>query len=912
MKHMFLLVLLLPLYLFGAVITHSIENAGLEYNHIANSYTFSPNSDYVYTSAPGSYRLPVKTVNIVLPPDAAEISTSFRINSLKSVPAKQPEINTPFSDGDRILQSQPALQPNEHVIFQGTGKWGDVTYARFAVLPALYNANSRLYEFAEQVTISISYNSAQSKPKKSSNVPQLLSKDSSFINTSRIAEWYPHTNQRTYDYLIVTTPALYSAAQSLVSFHQNQGMVISFADISTVLATSTGTNPADKLRNYLVTEYINSPFTYLLLIGDIDVIPIAYLTPEPNGDNTVPSDFYYSDLSSNFDNDFDGKLGEYNTGMDYTPEVMVGRIPWNDANTVSQICTRIVNFESANPPWKRNTLLPAAILNYADEVPDVNFERTDGATFMEYCKSTVLRNYQNTTMYEQAGLFHSIPSDYMLKADTLSMLLNTQNYGIVNWSAHGSPTSSARKVWLNDTNNDNLPNPQELQWYTLLNIDTFDNLTNQSGSVFFCASCQNGMIDHTTASLGEYLLATKAVANIAATRTGWYKLGWENPGWGGLSSYNYHFLENYANNGMTVGQAHGFANWLHTQYCLFGDPIDDNGIIWPELQNIYTYLLYGDPAIGYPSQVNNPAGQILVWEPLGNTGNTVVNGLLEVAPFNVVYTDHLIENYNYLNQFDAVFCLFGLGYGQNVYTLQPDSLEYSYLLDYLQQGGKVYMEGMVNWDPTDSLFSRFGTWAPFDHVAYIEQLRYTCGDITQIWDYDGYNEGTPALEVYGTTSQPLFHSYNQVHVNDVIGIWNRIGESRTISSSFELAGVYSDLYTYPEFLSIILDTLGVLQTTPVSNNDENITPAVLEVFASPNPFNNSVNISAKSSKPVRLSVYNIKGQMITTTRLFPQNGKIQWVWDGKNSNNNHLAAGIYLFRLENGSKTRVIKTLKLN
>lgn len=912
MKRLLFLALLLPIYLFGAVVNYTIHNNGLEYSASSNSFIITSHSDYVFTVAPGSYRLPVKTVNIILPRNAADINTSYAINSLHTIPSQKPELNSPFYNGDKILQSKPALQPTEHVIYQGTGKWGDVTYARFAVLPALYNSGSQAYEIAEDITISIYYNSVNNKPKKSAIVPQLIRMDPSFINASTIAEWYTQTKHRTYDYLIVTTPALYSAAQSLVSFHQNQGLVTSFADISTVLATSTGINPADKLRNYLLTEYINSPFTYLLLIGDIDIIPIAYLTPEPNGDDTVPSDFYYSDLSSNFDSDFDGKLGEYNTGMDYTPEIMVGRIPCNDVNTVSQICSRIVNFETSSQPWKRNVLLPAAILNYGNEGDDENYERTDGATFVEYCKSNVLRNYQNTTLYEQAGLLHSVPSDYSLKADTLSMLLNTQNWGIVNWSAHGSPTSSARKVWLNDTNNDNLPNPQELQWYTLLNVDTFDNLTNQSGSVFFCASCQNGMIDYDEPSLGEVLIRKKAVADIAATRTGWYKLGWENPGWGGLSSYNYHFLENYANNGMTVGQAHGFANWLHTQYCLFGDPIDSDGIIWPELQNIYTYLLYGDPAIGYPSQVNNPAGQILVWEPLGNTGNTVVNGLLEVAPYNVVYTDHLIENYNYLNQFDAVFCLFGLGYGQNVYTLQPDSLEYSYLLDYLQQGGKVYMEGMVNWDPTDSLFSRFGTWAPFDHVAYIEQLRYTDGDITQIWDYDGFNEGVPALETYGTTSQPLFYSYNQVHVNDVIGIWNRIGESRTIGSSFELSGVYSNLHTYPEFLSIILDTLGVLQTTPVSNNELNNTPLALEAIASPNPFNGFVNISVRSDNPVILSIYNIKGQLIKSTKLSPKNGTIQWQWDNKKSNNNKLAAGIYLIKLDNGSKIRVIKTLKLN
>ncbi|MBM4399759.1 MAG: T9SS type A sorting domain-containing protein, partial [Candidatus Cloacimonetes bacterium] len=496
-------------------------------------------------------------------------------------------------------------------------------------------------------------------------------------------------------------------------------------------------------------------------------------------------------------------------------------------------------------------------------------------------------------------------------ADTLATLINTQSWGIVNWSAHGSSHYSARKVWMYDANNDNIPNGNEMQWFFMVGLDTFDNLVNQDGSVYFCASCYNGMIDDDDASLGEVLIKNKAVADIAATRTGWYKLGWENPGWGGLSSYNYHFLEHYARQGMTVGQAHGFANWLHTQYCLFGDPIDSDGIIWPELQNIYTYLLYGDPAIGYPGNTSSPVAQILIWEPLDNNGNTIVNGLYELGDFNVVYTNHLIDTYNYLNSFDAVFCLFGLGYGQNVYSLPYQGYEYNYLLSYLQQGGKVYMEGMLNWNPDDPLYDRFGTIAPFDHVAYIEQLRYTHNNVNQIWDYNGYNEGTPALATVGVTAQPLFYSYNQYHVNDIIGIWNRIGDSRTISSSFELACVYSDTLSYPQFLRTILDTLGVINNNPVASQDYTNPPAIWNVSASPNPFGRHLNISVKSDKPVTISIYNIKGQLIYSVKELPKNGSIQYLWNGMDESNKYAASGIYLVKVDNGSRSKLIKTLKI-
>ncbi len=908
MKYLCLIAFLLPAFLFCAVISLSVRADGIDFDKDANRFDLQPESGWVYTTAPGSYQLPVRTVNVILPSNATDATPTFSVSTIRDLSAGQPSLNTPYYNEERYLRSEPVLQPTEHMIYQGIGRWGDVRFARFAFVPALYDKASGKYKVAEQVNISISYSTSEREPLERAAVPKLLRRDRSFANAEVLDRWYPATDFRTYDYLIVTTPALYNAAQQLVTFRQGQGLVTSFADINQVLTNWGGSTPAEKLRNFLKAEYDMAPFTYLLLIGDIDVVPIAQLIPEPNGSEQIPSDFYYSDLSSDFDSDNDNRLGEYDTGMDYTPELMVGRIAWNDATAVSQICARIVSYDSTDLPWKKKALLPAAMLNYANEEPE--FERTDGATFMEYSKDTVLRDYQTTTLYEQSGIQPSYPSDYPLTSANLTMLVNTESWGIVSWSAHGSPVHSARKVWINDYNGNNIPNYNELTWYNLVGVDTFDNVSNQDGSVYFCASCQNGMIDYDEPSLGETLIRKKAVAAIAATRNGWYKIGWENPGWGGLSSYNYHFLENFALHGMTAGEAHGYANWLHTQYCLFGDPIDSGGIIWPELQNVYTYLMYGDPAVGYPSQTTAPEASILVWEPAGDTGNTIINGLYDLAPFNVVYTKHLIDTYNYLDQFDAVFCLFGV-YGEH-YDLQPGTYEYDYLLSYMQQGGKVYMEGWCNWDGMDSLFVRFGTSAPYSTIAHIEQLCYNEQGTDYIWDYDvNPNMYSLPLTAVGNNAVAMYNTYNTIYPNHHIGIWNRVGESRTISSSFNLGGVISDTYEYKDFLAIILDTLDVYHTAPVSVDDDVSIPMAMSISLAPNPFSGSLAVTAKSETPVSLSIYNIKGQQVQSVRLTPKNGTVSWNWNGRDTNNMQTAAGIYLVRISDRTRSNTAKTLKL-
>lgn len=909
-KIMFIMLAILPVWAWAASLSFTVSTSDVVYNATQNAFEFDRAGGWTLTKSPGAAQLPARTVNIILPAGAIVTHTAYSLSGMQSIPGAPPRINTPYSDGTRILAFQTQTQSVAPVSYLGIKQWGDIRFASFSLQPATYDAIAKQYRLPSTVSLTVDYSLAVPTTAAVSNkIPTTFKADGSFLNPTAVTQWYAQSQLRTYDYLVITTPSLYTAAATLVNFRQSQGMVTQYTNINAILATSPGANPAEKLRNYLISEYSTAPFTYLLLIGDIDIVPIAFLTPEPNGFDTVPSDFYFSDLTSDFDSDNDGNLGEYDSGMDYTPEIYVGRIPWNNATPVIQICNRTVSFESTTAAWKHKALLPAAMLNYANEDGWEGWEQTDGATLMEYLKSNVLSGYDVTTLYEQEGMVPSYASDLALTETNFNNLVQNQSWGLVSWSAHGSSTTSARKVWVQDNSNDGIPNAEEMQWMGMVSTSTYDNVPNADGSVYFCASCNNGMLDDDIPSLGEYLLKQKAVADIAATRTGWYKIGWANPGWGGLTSYNYHFVENYAGFGMTVGAAHGWANWLHTQYCIFGDSVDTGGIIWPELQNVYTYLLFGDPAVGYTSTAVNTAGQILIWEPGTHTGNNLLNGLHALGNYNVVYTDKLIEDYEYLNNFDAVFCL--LGFGEDSYGLQAGTPEYAALLDYVTAGGKLYIEGYINWDSTDPLLSRFGASSPFDHLAMIEQISYGTDPALQIWEYNGWNQGAPALALTGGSSTELLRSHNVDYVDDIIGIWNQIGDSRTIASSFEIGSVTSELLTYPELLAIVLDTLGVVAHVPVPTDDHTTLPALSELKLYPNPFRQNMTVSFKATSPAEVRIYNVKGQLVQTTHVTPNAGKAQWQWDGLDSRGVSTAAGIYMLQIKQGSALRSLKLLKL-
>jgi len=106
--------------------------------------------------------------------------------------------------------------------------------------------------------------------------------------------------------------------------------------------------------------------------------------------------------------------------------------------------------------------------------------------------------------------------------------------------------------------------------------------------------------------------------------------------------------------------------------------------------------------------------------------------------------------------------------------------------------------------------------------------------------------------------------------------------------------------------------INVTLNTMTSNEDDVITPVVTKLHGNyPNPFNpeTTIRFSLKDSSPVRINIYNIKGQLIRS--LVNNNltsGNHQIVWNGKDNDGRNVGSGIYLYRMES---TGYNKTLKM-
>jgi hypothetical protein len=907
-KTLGLILLCLPLLILATTLSTTIQfpvpAEGLSLQALSKE-------GYGCYGAPGTLQLPVKQVNILLPKDAVIDSWQVKFDSAKTLAGEPPAINSAFTNGEEILTSPVNRNTPSRYSYSGLRKWGELNYACFNILPAVYEGAN--WQWNSSCNITLNY-TATAKAK--GVIPPVFNKADFFANPQYLSRWYNTSKERNNRLLVITTPNLYAALNTLVLYREAQGVEVSFCDIAIALASGTGTDNAEKLRNFLQNTYVQIPFSYLLLVGDYDLVPVAYVIPEPNGLDTVATDFFYSDLSSNWDTDNDGRRGEYSTGymnedygIDFTPEVFAGRISTNNATEVSAIANRIVAYEQTTEPWKDKNLLPAAFLNYQGE-PEPPYLQTDGALFMEFMRNTCLAEQENFSMYEQEGVVPSFPGDLPLNYNNLRNKLNSESWGFINWDAHGSSGHSSRRVWENDYNQNNLPEDSEMDWKSLVDCQSFDNLENTSGTVIYAASCYNGYLDYSNACLAEYALIKKAVGVIAATRTGWYKIGWQNPGWGGLASYDYHFVENFRQAKLDLGSAHSWANLLHTQFYLFGDPVDNGGIIYPELQNVYTYMLFGDPMLGWiPNQIN-PTGEILVWEPTGNEGLAVVNALRQISDFNVIYSDKLIPDYAYLNNFEAVFYLAGKSLSET--ELLPTAYEYSYLNSYLEAGGKLYCENYFD-DSYGQLYTKMGVQMADNIPLSVTSILYPANNIT--WNYVPSDSSVVyALMPNQISAEGIFFSSTGNTDNPIIGVLNATDNYSVLTSTFRISQIESGDYTLRNMLGIILSELEVMDYNP-EGNDDPVMPSVIQslsVFPNPTSQLSSISFNLSKGSPISLAIYNGKGQKVKTiVQSELKSGDYQFTWDGRDKNGRSCASGVYYYKIITSEKSITRKMLLL-
>ncbi len=582
--------------------------------------------------SPGNPILPYKVFWIALPPhvDIASIKVTLSDVTRKTINVQKLVMPSPpivAWDGTRTIYSWgegkdiedgynkniygvDSFYPSSTLSILGTSQLRKWRCCQILFFPVHYNPVRGSLSIIQNAQIVISYKLLAPvlamSPYDTANTSMDVEAASLIDNYEQATSWYA-TNQgpmapseNTLSYVIITTESIKNGSTKLAAFEQfkeSQGFNVltvtesnQYDDVNSAPTGSgwgggSGDAAANNIRNWLIAnDPLLGGIDYVLLIGDPTPsdgdVPMKMCWPEAYDYkyhimyHECPTDYFYADLTGNWDLDNDGRFGEFpddigTGGVDTEfPEIYVGRIPvyGNGYSQLDSILEKTISYGTASTSqdWRKKILLPMK-----PSEPGI----TDGYPLGEGIRTYALNKNESWScfrIYEQN--YNYFPEL------TPCNPTNVENewkkkYGLVTWWTHGDATTAI----------------------SVFETSQCDKLDNAHPSFVFQCSCWNGCPEITD-NLGYSLLVNGAIATVSASRVSWYLQGNSNWNSGGTNSHLAYEYSKKIIDGFRCGKA-----LYDVKMAISKSYLDASW--W--YMNLLDFNLYGDPAIGIADNNSN-------------------------------------------------------------------------------------------------------------------------------------------------------------------------------------------------------------------------------------------------------------------------------------------------------------------
>jgi len=346
-----------------------------------------------------------------------------------------------------------------------------------------------------------------------------------------------------YDYVIITQASWVSAFQPLADWKTQKGVPATIVTTEWIYTSGgySGTN-VQKIKAFVQDAYTTWGTIYVLLGGDINIVPCHYKTFSGVDPDSVPNDAYYADFDA-----------------DWICEVNIGRAsvtgPGSGNGQIGTFINKIMTYET-NPP----------LTNYGKNAAFFGFD-LDSWTEAEQCKISIKNSYipaswTTTTVYDsQAGNHFT---------NVISALNAGQN--LVNHADHSN----------NDCMGTGYVNHDWLMY-----SDDMDALTNgNKQSIFYSMGCDPAAFDVSNC-IAEHFVRNNnggGIAFVGNSRYGWYNyatydtlsMGFDMHFFQSLLQENLYHLgaafSDHKNDGYQEYPGDDYYQYIFTELTLLGDP----------------------------------------------------------------------------------------------------------------------------------------------------------------------------------------------------------------------------------------------------------------------------------------------------------------------------------------------------
>lgn len=522
------MILLLGAYLFAGVIEHTYYfNAGeVKTAKTAEGYDLVTLSNTLNSAEAGEPSLPYHSVSLLLPPGEKAVSidliTSDKITLDGKFNIHPQQHSQPISIGasgqfvkNEKLYSTNGIYPVQKNGVLSTHYMNGHSFAFSAFTPTEYNPVTGELSVYQKITVKIT-TSADIKSQNALKNLRTSKEIEKTINNfdhnkgADLSQYPTHAIKgEEYDYLIITDDSYKREFDSLINFYNGRGLSTKLVSTATIYSEMSGVDNPEKIRNYIIQEYQNNGIEFVLIAGDVELVPPRgfHCTVQSStvySDDNIPADLYYSSLDGSWDTDLDGLWGEIGED-DLLPELSVARFSFSDTAELGILINKTVKYQSE--PVLGELRDPLMVGEWAYDNP-----LTWGADFLN-----LLIGYHEDNGYATTGINedHNITKLYDKDAEWSTQQLITQinqGHSFIHHDGHSNYNYNMR-MSNNDVTNSNF---SEI------------NGVDHNYTIVYSSGCMSGGFDWDQDDcIGEKFVTIDnlAVAYVGNSRYGWFNEG---------------------------------------------------------------------------------------------------------------------------------------------------------------------------------------------------------------------------------------------------------------------------------------------------------------------------------------------------------------------------------------------------
>ena len=296
------------------------------------------------------------------------------------------------------VYSKDEFYPETPVKFLYEGRLKDKNLISVIVYPVLYNPVKKILRFYTRISF--------------------------VLNTELRPIFRTNAGGNLYRSVIITSEKMRAYFQPLSDWHTEKGIKDTIVAVESIIPSFPGRDPQERIREFIKWAYANWGIEYVILGGDVDVIPhrkCYVMEIDGNDLDTIPTDMYYACLDGDWDANKNNVFGEVRDSVDLYPEVAVGRITFDNSSQIEGQVNKIIHFEkNPIPGFIEKLLLPAETL-----WADLGYS---GSYVNNFIANIVSNNFQKSKLYEDYGNINS---------RALKDSLNS-GFSYVHYASHGN------------------------------------------------------------------------------------------------------------------------------------------------------------------------------------------------------------------------------------------------------------------------------------------------------------------------------------------------------------------------------------------------------------------------------------------------------------------------------------------